>query len=422
MWPFKKKEAPDRLSVCLISDRLPISGRAIQKGFIWPIARSMVKKGHQVTLISWKNNLGKEHFEKDGVNAYFVGEAKEYPKHLPKTDRAAFNQALVDYFEKLHKDKKFNIVHSISFWGGAISRNKRKYKVPIAFNIHAIRLSQLIAISGRAQETLLSILKIAFSIFFKFVKFYFSGDRSIIVSADGIFVTSPQQRSLLERYYLYPEKKTFLVPYGIDIGELPEAEKIEQLTKDLGLSSQNKIALTVSDMTEFEELKVVLRAFEKVAIKKPAARLIIIGDGPLKKEIEFETLQLALGSKVLFTGEITPDELTDYISLCDIFINISSRTTGFEPNTLEAMAQRKVIIGSEVSPISTIVEDGIDGFLIRPADKTFLSNLMVQIMDEKISAQTIGERARKKVIDLFDIDKMERQTMDAYKKIITKKY
>ncbi|MBT4761966.1 MAG: glycosyltransferase family 4 protein [Bdellovibrionaceae bacterium] len=418
MWPFKKKVVPEQLNICIITDRLPISGKAIRKGYVWPVARSMVKKGHKVTLISWRNSLAKAHFQNEGVDAYFVGDSEKLPKHLQKTNPQQFNEALLEFFKKLHSEKQFDIVHSLSFWGLIIAKNKRKLKIPVVFNIHAIRLSKLIAISGRAQESALSILKISLSIFFRFLTYYYSGDRSIVKSADGIFVTSPQQGLLLERYYLYPEKKTFLLPYGIDIGQLPPVEKTEQLMNQLNLSSQNKVAVTITDMAEFEELKVIIRAFEKVSIKKPAARLIIIGHGPLKKEIEFEVLQLALGSKVIFTGDLSQDDLTEYISLSDIFINISSRTTGFEPNTLEAMAQKKVIIGSEVSPISSIVEDGIDGFLIRPADINFLSQLIIKILDEKISAQTIGERARKKIMDLFDIDKMVKQTLTAYKKII----
>ena len=78
------------------------------------------------------------------------------------------------------------------------------------------------------------------------------------------------------------------------------------------------------------------------------------------------------------------------------------------------MAQKKVIIGSEVSPIATIVEDGRDGFLIRPADASTLSQLFIGIFDEKISTQEIGEAARNKVMNLFDTQKMVSMTIDAY--------
>ena len=85
---------------------------------------------------------------------------------------------------------------------------------------------------------------------------------------------------------------------------------------------------------------------------------------------------------------------------------------------LEAMAQKKIIIGSEVSPIAHIVEDGIDGFLLRPADIESLSHLLTEIFSGSMPTQEIGNRAREKVLNLFDTKKMVSIIEDAYKKIL----
>lgn len=171
-------------------------------------------------------------------------------------------------------------------------------------------------------------------------------------------------------------------------------------------------------MTELGEVINLLRAFEKVAVKKPASRMIVLGHGPLKKEIEFEMLNLALGNRVIFTGAIPNTALPDYIALADVFVNLSSRTSGFEPSLLEAMAQKKVIVGSEVSPISTIVEDGRDGFLVRPADVNSLSTLLIQIFSDQLPTREIGENARNKTLNLFDMGKMVSQTVEAYRQTL----
>ncbi len=85
---------------------------------------------------------------------------------------------------------------------------------------------------------------------------------------------------------------------------------------------------------------------------------------------------------------------------------------------IEAMAQKKVIIGSEVSPIANIVEDGLDGFLIRPADIFSLSHLLIELFSGMLPAQEIGQRARDRVINLFDTNKMVNAIEDAYRKIL----
>jgi glycosyltransferase involved in cell wall biosynthesis len=208
------------------------------------------------------------------------------------------------------------------------------------------------------------------------------------------------------------------VPYGIEIGDLEPREKSDELRRALGIPETAKTAVTITDMTEVGEIRNLLRAFEQVVIKKPNSRLIIVGEGPKQKDIEFEMLNLALGSKVIFTGAARSADVADYIALADVFVNLSSRTTGFEPSLLEAMAQKKVIIGSEVSPMGTIVEHSQDGFLIRPADVAELTNLLLDIFTGHLPAGEIGEAARRKVLDLFDPQKMVIETLGAYYAIL----
>jgi 1,2-diacylglycerol 3-alpha-glucosyltransferase len=218
----------------------------------------------------------------------------------------------------------------------------------------------------------------------------------------------------LERYYRYPDSRIFTVPFGLKIDDLSPRQKSGELMKKIGLPANAQIAVTITDMGDLAEMRYLLRAFEKVAVKKPAARLIIIGLGPLRKEIEFEVLYQALGSRVHFAGDLNSTALSEYISLADVFINLSARTSDVDQSLLEAMAQGKVIVGSEVSPLAAVVEDGVDGFLIRPADTITLSELMLRTFGHQINATEIGEKARLKVLNLFDSKKMLDLTLDAY--------
>lgn len=98
---------------------------------------------------------------------------------------------------------------------------------------------------------------------------------------------------MLERYYMYPELKTFIVPYGLDYIETKLSAKSEDLKIKHGITDSNHVVLTFTDMTEVPKKLNLIRAFQKVAVKKSNTKLIIVGNGPLKKQIEFETLNLA---------------------------------------------------------------------------------------------------------------------------------
>lgn len=408
----KKTSLPESLNICLVGHRFQILSRANDSGFLWPIARGLARQGHKVTVLSTRSPLGRPEIERDGVRAFYLHEGNQGYTGM------RFQEAAYQKFLELHRQEKFHIVHGLDNSAYRIGTRKKELQVAIAFDVEATQMSQLFSILGMGQETLGSLLSTYAALTYKFLRTYLGRDRRLLKAADGVFVTNPQQRVILERYYLYPDDHVYTVPYGAEIGDLSPREGSAELKKRLNLPEHAQIAVTISDMSEVRELVPLLRAFEKVAIKKPHAYLVLVGTGPHFKQVEFEVLNLALGNRVIMPGAVKTTELLDYILLGDVFVNLSSRSTGFEPSMIEAMAQKKVIIGSEVSPISNVVEDGVDGFLLRPADVDSLAGLLLEIFSGHLSTEEIGERARQKVVDLFDTQKMIRLVLDAYRKIL----
>lgn len=411
---MQKMEIPASFNICLVGTRFQILSRRSDHGFLWSIARGLARRGHQVTVLSTTSSLARSEVTRDGVRAFYLEEG------LRSRGKSYFTELALRKFRELHKEKPFHILHGLDNSARKIARAKEEFNIAVAYDVEATQMSQLFSILGMGQETIPSLLTTALAVTYKFLTTYFGGDRKLLKTADGVFVTNPQQRLILERYYLYPDFHIYTVPYGIEIGDLSPKEKSMELRATLGLPENSHIAVTISDMTELHEVKNILMAFEKVAVKKPNAYLIIVGYGPLFKQIEFYVLNLALGNRVIMTGAQKSQDILDFVLLGDVYINLSSRTTGFEPSMIEAMAQKKVIIGSEVSPIGHIIEDGIDGFLIRPADIESLAQLMLEIFSGTMPIAEIGERARKKVVDLFDTQKMIASILDAYQKILLK--
>ena len=82
------------------------------------------------------------------------------------------------------------------------------------------------------------------------------------------------------------------------------------------------------------------------------------------------------------------------------------------------MAQKKMVITSRLSPLSTFITDGQDGFLVHSAEPPLISQLVLKIFNNKIDQESIGEEANKKILNLFDMKKMVTQTVDAYHNIL----
>lgn len=409
---MSRQKLPNQIRLCIVAANFPIMGRASDHGFLWPIAKGLASHGHSVTVISAKSRLGKPEVVRDNVRVIYLHEG------FPNKSHMRFEDAVYEKFLELHTAQPFHLVHSIDSSGFKIGLHKKDLKIAIGYDVEATQMSQIFSILGMGQEKVSSLLQTGLAVGYKFLTTYFSQDRKILNTADGVFVTSPQQRIFLERYYLYPDFRTYTVPYGIELGDLSARTDASELRKKLKIPEGAQIVLTLSDMSEALEVKNLLTAFERVAVKKPNSYMIVVGNGPAFKEIEFHMLNLALGSRVIFAGAMTAEEVSDCVTISDVFVNMSSRSNGFEPSMLEAMAQKKMIIGSEVSPMAHIVEDGVDGFLLRPADVDSLSHLLIEIFSGAMPSQEIGTRAREKVLNIFDTKKMVSVIEDAYKKIL----
>lgn len=405
---MRKKDLPQKLKIAFVSPKFTVSGAAVAQGFVWPILRQLALMGHTVHIYAWSNSLGEPLLVIDGVHIYFLSELHK-TKNILDYPKLVQSQFLAE-----HEKDPYHIMHSLAREGYLLATQRIKHKFSTAFDIQATSMGQLFSYIGMAEDTVSSKIKNSLQISYTFLKTYLEKDRALLKVSDAAFVTSPQQKTILERYYLYPQIRIHTIPYSIDLHDLSVRQKSDSLRKKLNIPLNCRIAVTATDMIDKTEMTHILKAFQKVAVKKPNTRLIVMGHGPHFKAIEFEMLNLALGSKVIFVGAIPQYEVHDYIDLADAFINLSSRSTGFEPTSFEAMAQQKIVISSEVSSLANIIDNTSDGFLIRPADIHSLSELLIDIFSYTANYQNIGDRARQKVLSLFDLKKLTQQTLDSY--------
>ena len=153
-------------------------------------------------------------------------------------------------------------------------------------------------------------------------------------------------------------------------------------------------------LTEQKGFDRLLRAYATIAASHPQWRLRIIGDGPLRNDLEELTRELGISAIVEFTGMVKqPDRLLRH---ADMFV-MASRFEGFPYAALEAMANGLPVVYSDCpSGPREIVRHGIDGMLAPDGDETALASAMEKLMnDSALRAQMA--RAAVKVLDRFGL-------------------
>lgn len=403
-----KKTLPEKLRICFLSQKLPRFAAAADYGYLWPLCRNLATRGHDVTVITVEATTGSLTETSHGVQIHHV----EQPAF--GEIGASLRESVLDRFEQLHLEKPFDIVHSVDGTGYLVALHKKELDVVFAADINGLQLDHIFGILGLTEEKVLSYLQTSVAVASKFLRSFFGNDRKLLKNSDGVFVTSKQQRNILELYYFVPDRRIYVIPYGINSKELEPEAPTENPFSELGIEPDTKVILTVTPLINVEETKNLLTAFERVVIKKPKIALVIVGEGPKRKELEFHMLSLALASKVWFTGSLSPEKVDSLITACDIYVNLHSKSSGFEPTVLEAMACGKMVIGSEVGTSSNVIQNGIDGFLLRPTEISALSRLLLDGVSGQIDTLAVGHRARQKILKMFDTTRMVEETIRAY--------
>lgn len=155
----------------------------------------------------------------------------------------------------------------------------------------------------------------------------------------------------------------------------------------------------------------LLDAVPRVLREVPDARFVILGEGPLRPELEQQVRHLHLEKHVLMPGF-----RADVLSLIKSFdlVVMSSETEGLGTSLLDAMAAARACVGTRVGGIPEVIADGATGLLVPPHDPAALARAIVRLLKNAEERARMGEAALSRVREDFSVQRMVRGTLDAY--------
>ena len=182
------------------------------------------------------------------------------------------------------------------------------------------------------------------------------------------------------------------VPLGIEVADYQARPFRDNATVCL---------ITVGRLSPEKGQFLLLRAMAKLAAP---ARLVIIGDGPDRAELEAEANRLNLGSTVSFEGRVTRERLMTLYAEADVFV-LTSLSEGIPVVLMEAMAMAIPCVAPRITGIPELVEEDKNGWLYTPADEEALVNVMRRLIADPAGRRRMGELAREKVLRAYDMEK-----------------
>ena len=181
-----------------------------------------------------------------------------------------------------------------------------------------------------------------------------------------------------------------VVPNGV---ELERYRKIEPLPRaDFGFGADDILFIYVGRLGPEKNLNFLLRAFNGVAQAFDHVRLLILGDGPARADIEALASDFGLAGRVRFEGMIPYERLPAYLSMCDAFVTAS--VTEVHPlSVIEGMASGLPVLGIRSPGVGDTVADGVTGFLT-DEDTAAFAVKMTRLVTEPGLRKKMGAAAR----------------------------
>ncbi|MBU2631636.1 MAG: glycosyltransferase, partial [Proteobacteria bacterium] len=200
---------------------------------------------------------------------------------------------------------------------------------------------------------------------------------------------------------------------GIDTNffspEDPAGKKI--LRKRLGLPEDHVLLGCVAALRPVKNHNGLLTAFERVVRHHPNTRLVLVGDGMLRQDLQKQCSTSGISDHVIFAGQ--RDEIDQYLKSFDIFV-LNSKTEGLSYALLEAMACGLPVVATDVGGNSQLIENGKDGYLYPDGDEEALCDILIQLIGNPDDIIPIGDRARQKILADYSLKYMIKQYFTLY--------
>jgi PEP-CTERM/exosortase A-associated glycosyltransferase len=196
-----------------------------------------------------------------------------------------------------------------------------------------------------------------------------------------------------------PPGKVTVIPNAVDIEKFPPGSPPDEALKArLGLAGTTIIGF-IGSFYAYEGLDLLLEAFPRVVAELPDVRILLVGGGPQEQALRSQAQSLGLTDKVVFSGRVPHADVNRYYDLVDVLayprhsMRLTELVTPLKP--LEAMAQGRLLVASDVGGHRELIEHGRNGILFKAGDADALARAIVDLTRNRDLWPKLKEEGRR---------------------------
>ena len=363
------------------------------------LSHKLVKDGHEVTVVTYKDGNALDYEDDKGVKVYRVNNYMISPNNFIDWIMQLNFNMVAKASQIINEQGKFDCIHAHDWLVAYAAKTlKNSYEIPIVATIHATESGRNSGIHDETQ------------------RYINDSEWMLTYEATEVIVNSNYMKCEIQRLFGLPFEKISVVPNGVNLNKFSGMDRDYTFRRRYAMDNE-KIILFMGRLVYEKGVQHLISAMPKILKGYNDAKLIIAGKGGMLDELKAQVEAMGLGQKVYFTGYLNAKQVSKMYKCADVSV-FPSTYEPFGIVALEAMLAGVPTVVSDVGGLNEIVEHGVDGMKSYAGNPNSLADSILALLFNPQLCDSIAKKARAKVKNEYSWTKIAQDTHFIYQKAI----
>ena len=365
------------------------------------LSKRLIKDGHEVTVITYRDGNVPEYENDKGVEVYRVDNYMIHPNNFIDWIMQLNFNMIAKATEVINKEGGFDVIHAHDWLVTYAAKSlKQSFNLPMVATIHATEAGRNSGIHDDTQR-------------------YINDTEWLLTyEATEVIVNSNYMKGHVQGLFGLPFDKISVIPNGINLNNFTGIERDYDFRRRFAMDNE-KIILYVGRLVYEKGVQHLISAMPKILDHYHDSKLVIAGKGGMLDELKAQVDSMGLSNKVYFTGYLNQKEVQKMYKCADVAV-FPSTYEPFGIVALEAMLAGIPTVVSDIGGLNEIVEHGVNGMKSYAGNPNSIADSVLSLLFDPQLAMNVTKNAKNKVKDEFNWQKIAQDTHYIYELAISK--
>lgn len=365
------------------------------------LSKRLIKDGHEVTVITYRDGNVPEYENDKGVEVYRVDNYMIHPNNFIDWIMQLNFNMIAKATEVINKEGGFDVIHAHDWLVTYAAKSlKQSFNLPMVATIHATEAGRNSGIHDDTQR--------------------YINDTEWLLTYEAIevIVNSNYMKGHVQGLFGLPFDKISVIPNGINLNNFTGIDRDYDFRRRFAMDNE-KIILYVGRLVYEKGVQHLISAMPKILENYHDSKLVIAGKGGMIDELKSQVDSMGLSNKVYFTGYLNQKEVQKMYKCADVAV-FPSTYEPFGIVALEAMLAGIPTVVSDIGGLNEIVEHGVNGMKSYTGNPNSIADSVLSLLFDPQLAMNVTKNAKNKVKDEFNWQKIAQDTHYIYELAISK--